>query len=145
MMSRQFRFTGGSDEVGKTAEIIGRGATGNSVLGEFPDSPHAGVLCRAYSRIISADERWLECDLSLLRAPRRLKGCPRMATLAPPFSLRLNTAENSRVSSQENLQPGNSYTSAAAITDKSRFRFVFRGLCRMDRLRCSSERRSRSA
>src|SRR5215813_3449584 len=70
----------------------------------------AGPIAESSARM---RDGW-ECDLSLLRTPCRLKGCPRMATVAPPFSLRLNTAENSRVSSQENLQPGNSYTSAAA-------------------------------
>jgi hypothetical protein len=44
-----------ADEAGKVAEILGRGATGNGLVGEYPDSPHQGELRRAYSRIISAD------------------------------------------------------------------------------------------
>lgn len=49
----------GSDEKGKVAEIFGRGATGTGMVGQFPNSPHRGELRRAYSRIISADGRWL--------------------------------------------------------------------------------------
>ena len=49
----------GSDEVGQIAKIVGRGATGNGVVGQYSHSPHSGALRRAYSRIISADERWL--------------------------------------------------------------------------------------
>lgn len=49
----------GNGELGMTAEIVGRGATGNGLDGEFPNSPHSGQLRRAYSRIISVDERWL--------------------------------------------------------------------------------------
>jgi hypothetical protein len=47
-----------SDELAKIAEIVGPGATGNGLVGEFPHSPHAGELRRAYSRIISATEYW---------------------------------------------------------------------------------------
>lgn len=50
----------GTDEQGKTVEIYGKGATGNGQVGEYPDSPHRGGLRRAYNRIISAHQQWLD-------------------------------------------------------------------------------------
>jgi len=49
-----------SDEQGKVAEIIGKGATGNGKVGEYPHSPHRGKLRRAYNRIVRAHARWLD-------------------------------------------------------------------------------------
>lgn len=49
----------GSDEVNKQAAILGRGATGNGLVGEYSGSSHVGELRLAYSRIISANGRWL--------------------------------------------------------------------------------------
>jgi hypothetical protein len=48
-----------SDELGKTVEIFGKGATGNGDTGQYPDSPHRGPLRRAYNKIVSADGKWL--------------------------------------------------------------------------------------
>jgi len=45
--------------VGKIAEIVGVGATGNGLAGEYANSPHCRELRRAYSRIITVDEGWL--------------------------------------------------------------------------------------
>jgi hypothetical protein len=49
----------GSDELGKTVGIIGKGATGNGLTGEAPSASHRGELRRAYNRIVSAEGRWL--------------------------------------------------------------------------------------
>ena len=49
----------GTDEIGQMVQIIGRGATGNGIVGQYPHSPHRGELRRAYNRVISADDRWL--------------------------------------------------------------------------------------
>jgi Trypsin len=59
-----------SDEAGKIAEIFGRGATGNGLVGKLPNSPHRGELRRAYSRVTSADGRWI--TLTFETAPRAL-------------------------------------------------------------------------
>lgn len=48
-----------SDEQGKVAEIIGRGATGNGEVGEYPQSQHRGKLRRAYNRIDRAEGQWV--------------------------------------------------------------------------------------
>jgi Trypsin len=38
------RLYRGDNEVGKVAEILGRGATDNGLVGEYPNSPHRGDL-----------------------------------------------------------------------------------------------------
>lgn len=49
----------GRDEVGKVVEIVGAGATGNGLIGQYPHSPHRGELRRAEARVNGADQRWL--------------------------------------------------------------------------------------
>lgn len=66
----------GADELGKLAEIVGRGATGNGLVGEYSDSPHRGELRRAYSRIISVDERWLGMRFEAAPKAVALEGMP---------------------------------------------------------------------
>lgn len=46
-------------ESGRVAEIFGKGATGNSLTGAAPDSPHRTQLRRAYNRIVAAKYQWL--------------------------------------------------------------------------------------
>jgi Trypsin len=48
-----------SDESGKVVKIAGKGATGNGQDGQYPHAAHRGALRRAFNRIISTDERWL--------------------------------------------------------------------------------------
>jgi hypothetical protein len=48
-----------SDESNQVAELYGKGATGNSLAGARPDAPHRDKLRRAYNRIISAHDQWL--------------------------------------------------------------------------------------
>lgn len=50
----------GRDEKGKVVEIVGAGSTGNGLVGEYPGSPHRGELRRGETRVIGANERWLE-------------------------------------------------------------------------------------
>ena len=69
-------FYRGSGEQGQIAAIIGRGATGNGVVGQYPHSPHRGELRRAYSRIISADERWLGLRFDAPPDALALEGTP---------------------------------------------------------------------
>lgn len=40
-----------TNEQGRIAEILGKGATGSSSVGEYPNSPQRGELRRAYTRI----------------------------------------------------------------------------------------------
>ena len=49
----------GTDETGKRAELIGKGATGNGLTGQDPHSPHRGELRRAYTRIARIEGHWL--------------------------------------------------------------------------------------
>jgi hypothetical protein len=84
----------GADEPGKMAEIVGRGATGNGRVGEYPDSPHRGELRRAHSHIVSTDERWLALRFEAPPQGVALGGCPRMATAGLRFLSRLKAAES---------------------------------------------------
>src|SRR5512143_331598 len=47
------------DERDRIAEVLGRGATGTGVEGQYSNPLFRGELRRAYQRVISADERWL--------------------------------------------------------------------------------------
>lgn len=49
----------GGDELGKTVEIIGKGATGTGARGHDPKGPNRTELRRAFNRITRADERWI--------------------------------------------------------------------------------------
>jgi trypsin len=66
----------GTAEDGQMVKIVGSGATGNGLVGEYPDSPHRGQLRRAFSRVISADEKWL--GLKFVAPPKAvaLEGMP---------------------------------------------------------------------
>lgn len=50
----------GLDEQGKIAKIIGKGATGNGTVGQYPNSSHRGDLRRAYNRITRAHAQWID-------------------------------------------------------------------------------------
>lgn len=49
----------GDKEVGMTVELVGKGATGNGTVGQYPHSPHRGVLRRAFNVIVGADARYV--------------------------------------------------------------------------------------
>ena len=46
------------EELGQTAKIIGKGATGNGAVGYGPHDPHRTELRRAFNKITSAHGRW---------------------------------------------------------------------------------------
>ncbi|MET0550523.1 MAG: trypsin-like serine protease [Xanthomonas sp.] len=49
----------GDEEVGMTAELIGKGATGDGRTGQDPHGAHRGVLRHAFNTIVGADPRYL--------------------------------------------------------------------------------------
>ena len=49
----------GSDEIGRTVQLIGKGATGNGMEGMEPHSPHRTTLRRAFNVISGDDGRWI--------------------------------------------------------------------------------------
>lgn len=53
------RLYRGNKEVGTTAELIGKGATGNGVKGQDPQSPHRTVLRHAFNVIVGDDARYV--------------------------------------------------------------------------------------
>ena len=80
----------GADEVGKIAEIVGGGATGNGLAGEYADSPHRSELCRAYGRIITADERWLAIRFDAPPQAVALEGMPADGDSGAPIFIEVN-------------------------------------------------------
>jgi hypothetical protein len=66
----------GSSETGKTVFILGKGATGNGQVGQYPHSPHRGELRRAQSRVIAADERWITLRFEAPPKALPLEGMP---------------------------------------------------------------------
>ena len=49
----------GDEEIGKTVQIIGKGATGNGVDGQLPNGSHRTILRRAFNTITGAGARYL--------------------------------------------------------------------------------------
>lgn len=80
----------GSDEKGHIVEIVGRGATGNGLVGEYPRSPHSGQLRRAFSRVISADEKWLGLRFAAPPKAVALEGMPADGDSGAPIFLAVN-------------------------------------------------------
>ena len=79
----------GDAEANKQAAILGRGATGNGLVGEYPQSPHVGDLRLAYSRIISADGRWLRLRFDAPPEALPLEGMPADGDSGGPIMLRI--------------------------------------------------------
>ncbi len=71
-----FELSGGTGEAGRIAAILGRGATGNGLVGEYLNSPHDGKLRLANSRIISADDRRLRLRFDAPPQALPLEGMP---------------------------------------------------------------------
>jgi len=61
----------GSDEVGMTAELVGKGASGNGSRGQDAHSPHRTVLRHAFNVIVGGDARyvWYRFDPPPLALP----------------------------------------------------------------------------
>jgi len=49
----------GNNEVGMTAELVGKGATGNGIKGQDSQSPHRTVLRHAFNVIVGDDARYV--------------------------------------------------------------------------------------
>ena len=79
----------GSGESGQAVEIIGAGATGNGLVGQYPGSPHRGELRHAQARVTSTSERWLE--LSFEAPPNALprEGMPADGDSGAPVLLNM--------------------------------------------------------
>ena len=66
----------GQDERNEVAEIIGKGAAGNGLIGEYSNSPHRSELRRAYTRIESAEGHWVKLQFHSKREALPLEGAP---------------------------------------------------------------------
>jgi hypothetical protein len=49
----------GNDELGKTVELLGKGATGTGLTGQDVNAPHRADLRRAYNKIVDVKDRWI--------------------------------------------------------------------------------------
>lgn len=64
----------GDGEVGMTAELIGKGATGDGSVGQDPHGAHRGVLRHAFNTIVGADPRYLSYRFDAPPAALPLEG-----------------------------------------------------------------------
>ena len=80
----------GAAEEGQMAKIVGSGATGNGLVGEYPRSPHRGELRQAFSRIISVDERWLGLKFVAPPNAAALEGMPADGDSGAPVFLEVS-------------------------------------------------------
>lgn len=64
----------GANEQNQVTELYGKGATGSSRTGAEPDAPHRGKLRRAYNRITSARDQWLDYRFDCGRDALPLEG-----------------------------------------------------------------------
>jgi hypothetical protein len=80
----------GDAESKEVAEILGKGATGNGLIGEYPGSPRRGSLHRAYTRIESTDGRWLKLQFHTQREAEPLEGMPGNGDEGGPVLIRVH-------------------------------------------------------
>jgi hypothetical protein len=64
----------GNQEVGMTAELMGKGATGHGDKGQEPGSSHRTVLRRAFNVIVAADDRYVSYRFDAPPAALPLEG-----------------------------------------------------------------------
>lgn len=64
----------GNQEVGMTAELMGKGATGHGDKGQDPGSSHRTVLRRAFNVIVAADDRYVSYRFDAPPAALQLEG-----------------------------------------------------------------------
>ena len=64
----------GQGEVGRLAQLVGKGATGNGMTGVARGSPQRGELRRAFNRISGAKDRWIVYSFDRGRRALALEG-----------------------------------------------------------------------
>ncbi|WP_346837975.1 trypsin-like serine protease [Microbulbifer sp. SAOS-129_SWC] len=64
----------GSNELGRTVELIGKGATGNGKEGVVPHSPHRTALRRAFNVISGVNPRWISYTFDSPKSAVPLEG-----------------------------------------------------------------------
>jgi hypothetical protein len=66
----------GIDERNEVVKILGKGATGNGLIGQYSTSTYRGDLHRAYTRVESADGHWIKLRFETKREAQPLEGMP---------------------------------------------------------------------
>ncbi len=66
----------GVDERNEVVEILGKGATGNGLIGQYSTSSYRSELHRAYTRVESADGHWIKLRFQTKREAEPLEGMP---------------------------------------------------------------------
>ena len=80
----------GEDEKNDVVKILGKGATGNGLIGQYSMSPHRGDLHRAYTRIESADGHWIKLRFETKREAQPLEGMPGNGDEGGPVLLKVH-------------------------------------------------------
>ncbi|MBA2270220.1 MAG: trypsin-like serine protease [Chthoniobacterales bacterium] len=80
----------GNDEIGKTVQLIGKGATGTGSAGEMLHGPHRTTLRRAFNEISSASERWISYTFDPPETALPLEGITGSGDSGGPVLIRKN-------------------------------------------------------
>lgn len=78
----------GSDEIGRTVQLIGKGATGNGSEGGEPHGPHRTTLRRAFNVISSVDARWISYTFDSPESALPLEGVAGKGDSGSPILIR---------------------------------------------------------
>lgn len=79
----------GENERNEVVEIIGKGAAGNGLIGQYSMSPHRGDLRRAFTRVESADGHWIKLRFETKREANPLEGMPANGDEGGPVFLKV--------------------------------------------------------
>jgi hypothetical protein len=82
----------GQDERTEVAEIIGKGAAGNGLIGQYSNSPHRSDLRRAYTRIESEEGHWVKLQFHSKREALPLEGMPANGDEGGPVLIKVHGA-----------------------------------------------------
>ena len=82
----------GEEERNEVVAIVGKGAAGNGLIGQYSMSPHRGELRRAYTRVESAEGHWIKLRFATKREAEPLEGMPGNGDEGGPVLMKVHGA-----------------------------------------------------